>query len=77
VADRIWARIDGVLGKETSRAVMFLVDGRCKWIPKSQLGRIEYEEGGDSREIRVGQAVRSVEVPPWLAREKDIEELEI
>ncbi len=72
----VHARIDGVIARETAAAVAFLVDDATVWIPKSQLFGIEYRRGLHSEEIRVGRKVRTVEIPGWLVREKNLEEAE-
>jgi hypothetical protein len=49
-------------------------DGSVRvWIPKSQLRELEYDVGGDSREIRLGHLVRSIHVPRWIAVQKCLE----
>lgn len=70
----VHAIIDGKIVRQTAAGVAFLTDDATIWLPKSQLFSIEYETGGDSEEIRLGQQVRTVEIPGWLAREKDLEE---
>jgi hypothetical protein len=70
---RIWAKIDGPLCGEMAKAVSFMAGSRRVLIPKSQLGRIEYAEGGDSTEIRIGAQVKAIEIPMWLAELRELD----
>lgn len=65
---------DGYIVATTSRAVG-LGSSSCVveiWLPSSQVQSIEYEEGGDCEEIIVGRKIRSVEIPEWLASQKNL-----
>lgn len=42
------------------------------WLPKSQLGRITYCDGGDARDFKQAMQFEAIEMPRWLAREKQL-----
>ncbi len=64
----VYAVINARIEQATAKAVLF---GK-EWIPRSQIRMIEYEEGGDSTEVRVGKMVRHVCIPEWLAEKRNI-----
>jgi len=72
-AETVWATIDGKIVRQTEKGLAFLTETRTIWLPKSQIFSLEYEEGGDISEILLRRQVRSVEVPRWLADEKDLD----
>jgi hypothetical protein len=41
-------------------------------LPRSVIGRLEYDEGGDSRDLRVGHFVRTIECKKWFAEQKKL-----
>ncbi len=70
-----WYDYAGFVVAETDKAVGLGTEypGDVEmWLPKSQLSGIEYDEGGDSDEVRVGEGLRAVRLPQWLAEEKDL-----
>lgn len=72
----VWAELDMVIVRETDRAVGFGDEedaDELVWLPKSQLGRMTYADGGDSREVQIGERVTHVEIPEWLAHRHDLE----
>lgn len=66
---KVRVKINACIEFETERAVLF---GEDTWIPKSVICSIEYESGGDSREVREGQRVRTVCVPEWFAEKNNL-----
>lgn len=72
--DRQFIPFSGLILRETDKAVQFAGE-RIKggmtpfWLPKSQLGRIWYAGDEGAREIRIGKAVKEIEIPFWLAKE--------
>ena len=46
------------------------------WIPRSQCRCLEYDVGGDSKEIRCGELVRSICIPAWLAANRNLKVIE-
>lgn len=69
----VWAQVAGVVEVETKKAIRIDRVGETPlWLPKRCLRQLTYVEGGDSRQIRVGQSVESIELQQWLARERDL-----
>lgn len=64
----VYAVINARITEKTAKAVLF----GDEWIPRSQIRMVEYEEGGDSTEIRVGKMVRTVCIPEWLAENRNL-----
>ena len=73
-AESVNARIDGRILHKTEKAIAIRVGQRTVWLPLSLLFNIEYEAGGDDFEIRIGQMIRTVEIPEWLAEKNNLEE---
>lgn len=65
----VWVLVNAKIERQTKAAVLF----GTVWIPKSMIYSIEYDEGGDADDIRIGQLVRSVCVPEWFAEKNDLE----
>lgn len=65
----VWVTVNARIEKATAAAVLF---GSKTWIPKSVIRSIEYDEGGDSRDVRIGQLARTVCVPEWFAEKNDL-----
>ena len=72
--EMVWVCIEGHLKTVTEKAVLFIdADSEEVWVPKSVLERIEYLTGGDSRDIRLGEAVETIEVHRWWAQNEGYE----
>ena len=64
-----WIHYDGTVKAVTERAVKLIIgdkDDGAVWLPKSQI------RGGDKITYKTGEKV-TVEIPEWLAKEKDSE----
>ena len=61
----VWAQINMKCVNETDSAFRFQSDDRGVWIPKSQIGY------GDSP--KVGEKCVEVQIPEWLAVQKDLD----
>jgi len=74
----IWCEYQGFVAKETDKAIGLHTEfpaphGSIEmWLPKSQLKGVEYDDGGDSLDIREGEGIRAVLVPRWLADKNDL-----
>jgi hypothetical protein len=69
MADRlVWAVVNARIWQESDKAIK-LTTGQ--WIPKSLIKCFEYEESGDSKKVILGERVRSIQMPEWLAEEKN------
>lgn len=73
----VWASLDLRIIIETDDAFGF-ANGQhddLLWLPKSQIESMEFDEGGDSADFddQVGELVRAVRIPAWLARDKDLD----
>lgn len=64
----VWVKLDARIERTTAAAVLI----GTTWIPKSVIRSLEYDEGGDSKEIRMGHKVRTVCVPEWFAEKEDL-----
>lgn len=71
----IWARLDARIAHDTEKATCFKITGSDQtiWIPHSQLHGIEYDRGGDAKDVMIGERVRSVKIPEWLADKNDLD----
>ena len=71
--DYTWVEYSGWLQRETNGAVMFKAEGGEElWIPKSQLGEINYEDFGDTEDIEVESAVTGFEVSSWFGAKEGL-----
>jgi hypothetical protein len=63
------------LGMTTSAAVGFgpFTNSIQVWLPRNYIRQFEYDDGGDSPNVRLGELVRSVHIPAWLARDRKLE----
>ncbi len=72
----VWAACDGYIVAETEKAVGIARKPRGDveyWLPKGQVNGYKYDDGGDNQEVRKNVLVRSIELPAWLAEQRDLE----
>ena len=69
----VHARIDGKIVLDTGAYIGFLTDHHAIVIPKCHLFGLRYSRRRGSDESCLGRLVRTVEIPVWLAREKNLE----
>lgn len=69
-----WALYDGRIVAKSSHAIGLGSKSSVEvWIPHSQVGKICYQQGGDSSDVRVGESIEAIEIPEWLARTEGLE----
>ena len=71
--DMTFIEFDGFLVCETEKAIGVGKEEEVKlWIPKSVVLGIEYDVGGDSIDVKVGEKIRSLAVMAWFARKEGL-----
>lgn len=69
----VWAEVQGTIVHETAAAVRVEGSSTQVWLPKKEITKYTYREGGDSTAIKVDQYVTHVRIPRWLAEKKDLD----
>ena len=75
--ETVWCKYDGQFTVETGKSLGLSPSQKLSkiehFVPVSQLGKVNYAEGGDSMEIHKDRTITGLQLPRWLAERLKLE----